>query len=139
MCRYQTSSPTAKLGYLDTHTFLWFISVDPALSERARNCIEDDANALMFSAASVWEIAIKVSLGKLTFDAPYTSLLRDRLETNGIELMNLIIEHCDAVMTLPFHHRDPFDRLLIAQALVEDLSVVSADRAFDSYPVVRIW
>jgi PIN domain nuclease of toxin-antitoxin system len=122
---------------LDTHAFLWFIMGSPDLSARAH--IEDEANESFLSVASLWEMAIKMSLGKLTLSAPLDSLIPQQLGLNGIELLGIQVGHAAAVSTLPLHHRDPFDRLLIAQAIVEGMPVVSADMAFDAYPVKRLW
>ena len=124
---------------LDTHTFLWFIMGSPNLSAAARSLIEDAANEKFVSIASLWEIAIKRSIGKLTLSAPFDVLIPQQLSLNGFELLNIEIEHAAVVAALPFHHRDPFDRLLIAQAAVEQMSVVSIDTVFDAYPVTRLW
>jgi len=124
---------------LDTHAFLWFIMGSSNLSANARALIEDQANESFLSVAGLWEMAIKVSLGKLTLSDSLDVLIPQQLSLNGIELLNIQITHAAAVSTLPFHHRDPFDRLLIAQAIVEGMPVVSADTAFDAYPVNRLW
>jgi PIN domain nuclease of toxin-antitoxin system len=87
--------------------------------------------------ASVWEIAIKYSLGKLSLSAPFDLLISQQISKNGFDLLDTI--HAATFTTLPFHHRDPFDRLIIAQAIVEGMDVVSVDAAFDSYPITRIW
>jgi PIN domain nuclease of toxin-antitoxin system len=124
---------------LDTHTFLWFILGDPQLSARAKDLIEDTRNEKWLSVASVWEMAIKVSVGKLTLHQPFDILLTDQLQRNGIELLPITLPHLFQVATLPFPHRDPFDRLLIAQSLVEKMPCVSADAVFDNYGVTRLW
>jgi PIN domain nuclease of toxin-antitoxin system len=124
---------------LDTHTFLWFIIGSPNLSGQARALIEDAANEKFLSVASLWEMAIKLSIGKLTLSAPFDVLIPQQLSLNGFELLNIEIAHAAAVATLPHHHRDPFDRLLIAQASVEKMSIVSIDAAFDAYSVMRLW
>ena len=124
---------------LDTHAFLWFIMGSPDLSAAARSLIEDPANGKFVSAASLWEIAIKLSVGKLTLSAPFDVLIPQQLSLNGFELLNIGVEHTAMVATLPFHHRDPFDRLLIAQAAVERMAVVSIDATFDAYSVTRLW
>jgi PIN domain nuclease of toxin-antitoxin system len=124
---------------LDTHTFIWFIMGSPNLSASARTLIEDVANEKFLSIASLWEIAIKLSIGKLTLSAPFDALIPQQLSINGFELLNIEIEHAAVVATLPFHHRDPFDRLLIAQAMVEKMPIVSIDAVFDAYPVTRLW
>jgi len=124
---------------LDTHTFLWFIMGNRNLGSSARELIEDIANEKFFSVASLWEMAIKLSLGKLTLTAPLDELIPQQLSMNGVELLNITIDHVTEVARLPFHHRDPFDRLLIAQAVVEKMVVVGIDAAFDAYQVTRLW
>jgi PIN domain nuclease of toxin-antitoxin system len=124
---------------LDTHTFIWFIMGSPNLSAYARALIEEVANEKFLSVASLWEIAIKLSIGKLTLSAPFDVLVPQQLSLNGFELLNIEIDHAAVVAALPFHHRDPFDRLLIAQAMVENMPVVSIDTVFDAYPVKRLW
>lgn len=118
---------------LDTHIFLWFIMGSPHLSADDRALIEDERNRKFISVASLWEIAIKSSIGKLSLSAPFDQLIPQQLSLNGFELLPIEISHLATVATLPFHHRDPFDRLLIAQAMAEKMPVVSSDSAFDSY------
>lgn len=124
---------------LDTHTFLWFLEGSSRLSATARGLIEESSNQPFLSVASLWEMAIKISLGKLKLERPFDSLIPEQLELNGIELLGINLSHAAAVITLPFHHRDPFDRLLIAQAVVENMPLVGADSLFDAYPVKRFW
>ena len=124
---------------LDTHAFLWFIMGSANLSDKGRALIEDPSNENLLSVASLWEMAIKVSLGKLTLFAPFADLIPSQLNLNGIGLLNIGIDHVSLLATLPFHHRDPFDRLLIAQALTEKIPVVSIDAAFDAYGTSRLW
>lgn len=124
---------------LDTHAFLWFIMGSAKLSATARALIEDAANEKFLSAASLWEMAIKVSLGKLKLAAPFAVLLPQQLSLNGVEVLPVKVEHTAVVAVLPFHHRDPFDRMLIAQAVVEQMPVVSTDAAFDAYAIRRLW
>jgi PIN domain nuclease of toxin-antitoxin system len=124
---------------LDTHSFLWFVGGDSSLSVAARLLIEDADNSVLLSAASVWEIAIKVSLGKLHLEQPFDVLIPQQLLVNHIELLGITLQHTAIVARLPFHHRDPFDRLLIAQAIVEQIPVITRDPAFDAYPVQRLW
>jgi PIN domain nuclease of toxin-antitoxin system len=124
---------------LDTQAFLWFIMGSSNLSPSARALIEDEASERFLSVASLWEIAIKLSIGKLTLSAPFDVLIPQQLSLNGIELLGVAIHHATVVSTLPFHHRDPFDRLLIAQAIVESMPIISMDTAFDMYAVNRLW
>jgi PIN domain nuclease of toxin-antitoxin system len=124
---------------LDTHTFLWFIDGNPRLSTTARQLIEDPANERFVSIASLWEMAIKASMGRLTFAQPFASLIPDQLQRNSIQVLDITVTHTAQVATLPFHHRDPFDRMLIAQAMVETIPIISVDSAFDAYGVTRLW
>lgn len=124
---------------LDTHAFLWFIGDDPRLTVSARETIESPDVTPFLSAASLWEMAIKISLGKLALPQPYEVFLREQLTLNGVGILNITLRHTAAVIDLPFHHRDPFDRLLAAQAMTEDLTLISADAVFDRYPVKRLW
>ena len=123
---------------LDTHTFLWFIDDSPQLSQQGKALLEAD-NELWLSIASLWEITIKLRLGKLTVGMPIEVLMTEHLTRNAIDILPITVAHLIALSTLPLHHRDPFDRLLIAQAMVEQAPLVSADPAFDAYPVQRVW
>lgn len=124
---------------LDTHTFLWFIAGSKLLSQTARDLIEDVASEKFVSVASVWEIAIKHSIGKLPLAAPFTVLIPQQLALNGFELLPITMPQLSLLVALPFHHRDPFDRLLIAQSLTEGFPLVSTDPKFDAYGVQRLW
>jgi PIN domain nuclease of toxin-antitoxin system len=124
---------------LDTNSFLWFISGSERLSINARDRIADLDNQLFLSSASLWEIAIKVSIGKLELLQPYNQLIPQQLEENDINILPIELSHLTTVVELPFYHRDPFDRLIIAQALTEDLPVVSPDSLFSQYAIKLIW
>ena len=124
---------------LDTHSFLWFISGSPHLSPSARALIEDATNDAFLSVASLWEMAIKISLGKLRLAQPFEILIPQQLDLNRMKLLGITIRHTARVATLAFHHRDPFDRLLVAQAEVEQMPIVSGDLTFDAYAVTRLW
>jgi PIN domain nuclease of toxin-antitoxin system len=124
---------------LDTHSFIWFVEDSPSLSAQARALIEEPTNAVFFSMASVWEMAIKVSLGKLHLSQPFDLFIPNQLLLNDITILDITVNHTLRVATLPFHHRDPFDRLLIAQSLVERMPCVSIDSVFDTYSVDRLW
>ena len=124
---------------LDTHAFLWFVMDDPRLGGHARVLIEDAANERLLSVASCWEIAIKLSLGRLGLAEPLEVFLRDQMARNAIAPLPVEIAHTVLVSSLPFHHRDPFDRLLVAQALVERVPLLSADATLDAYEVDRRW
>jgi PIN domain nuclease of toxin-antitoxin system len=124
---------------LDTHSFLWFFAGSPQMSLTARSLIEDQANELWLSTASLWEMAIKLSVGKLTLSGPFGAIVPLHLAAADIGLLNIDLSHLVAVAALPLHHRDPFDRMLIAQAIVEGLPIISVDAAFDAYGVNRLW
>lgn len=124
---------------LDAHAVLWFVWDDPKLSPKAKALVEDAANRKLVSIASCWEIAIKVGLGKLNLGEPCRSFLPREIARNNFELLPIALEHATTVEGLTMHHRDPFDRLLIAQAMVEGLPLVSADVVFDQYEISRLW
>jgi PIN domain nuclease of toxin-antitoxin system len=123
---------------LDTHAFLWFVTGDRRISPGAREAIERDDVRLTLSAASVWEMAIKSSLGRLTLPTTLHQYVEDKL-TEGFDVLPVDWTHATFVERLPFHHRDPFDRLLVAQALVESLPIVTRDRVFGKYGVQVVW
>jgi len=124
---------------LDTHALLWFLKNDPQLSATAKTAIEDPANRKLVSIASCWEIAIKAGLGKLKLGEPATALLSRELPANSFDLLPITLAHATAVESLPAHHKDPFDRLLVAQALAESVSLVSSDTKLDAYGIQRLW
>ena len=124
---------------LDTHTFIWFFKGNPKLSNQIRVLIEDESNEKLLSVASIWEMAIKQSMGKLSFSLPFEAFITQQLSINDFNLLDIRINHITIVATLPFHHRDPFDRLLIAQAMAEQIPILSADSAFDAYSINRLW
>ena len=124
---------------LDTHAFLWFISGDAALSSKGRALIEDEAHDKLVSIGSLWEIAIKNSIGKLPLAKPFGQLIPEQLQRGGFEVLGLTVGHTAHLAQLPLHHRDPFDRMLVAQCLTENLSLVSNDDALDAYGIKRLW
>lgn len=124
---------------LDTHTFLWFNLGDRRLSAAARATIDDPANEMCVSPASYWEIAIKIRLGKYALPNPYEEFMERAIDGNGFVILPVEPKHTAVLTTLPFHHRDPFDRLIVAQAMAEGIDVVSRDVVFDSYSVRRLW
>jgi len=124
---------------LDTHTFIWFVYNAQELPDKTRELLEDDSTELNLSLASVWEMAIKVSIGKLQLAEKVTDLVTNQMTKDEIELLSITLPHLDLIETLPFHHKDPFDRLLVAQSQVENIAIVSTDVAFDPYGVNRIW
>ena len=123
---------------LDTHAFLWGIADDPRLSQPARRAIAD-ATERFLSLASCWEIAIKVSRGRLTLPKAIERFVPEQLGLNEFQILPVDLDDVARVATLPLHHRDPFDRLLAAQALSEELTLVSADPVFRKYGVKRVW
>jgi len=124
---------------LDTHTFLWWIDDAPQLSTAAHRAISDAKSECYLSLASCWEMAIKSSLGKLQLAKPVERFVSEQLAANNFTFLNIELRHAAKIEKMPFHHRDPFDRLLIAQAMTEKLTIVTADRAFAGYGVKVLW
>ncbi|MGH9837433.1 MAG: type II toxin-antitoxin system VapC family toxin [Blastocatellia bacterium] len=126
---------------LDTHTFLWFVvaSLNHHLPQATRELLEDGTNPLYLSVASPWETAIKVSIGKLNLPQPTAQIVNSQIQSNNIQLLTIKLAHLDLIETMPFHHKDPFDRLLAAQSLIENFAIVSIDGTLDAYGVNRIW
>ncbi len=123
---------------LDTHTLLWYALNDPCLSPTASALIQDPANEILLSPASYWEIAIKVSIGKLQLHQPYQDFIDVCLNTYHFVILPIEPQHTAVVASLPFHHKDPFDRLLVAQAQVENVPIIGNDMAFDPYGIQRL-
>jgi PIN domain nuclease of toxin-antitoxin system len=124
---------------LDTHAFLWLVSGDPRLSAAAREYAKDPANPLWLSAASGWEIGIKFGLGRLQLDLPLSQLLTESIARLSLHWLGIKPEHVAAVASLPRHHGDPFDRMLVAQCHCERVALLSSDATLDAYGVTRIW
>lgn len=124
---------------LDTHAFLWFINGDDKLSQRSRALIQEYNNEVLVSIATLWEIAIKISLNKLELLQPFEIIIPKELADNEFTLLAIKLEYLVELRKLPFYHRDPFDRLLIAQSLSEKLPLISKDDQFDNYGVERTW
>lgn len=124
---------------LDTHTFIWWDSEQQKLSKTVSELCQDQSNTLMLSVASVWEMQIKHQLGKLTLRLPLATIIQEQQETNTIEIVPIQLAHVLALENLPLHHRDPFDRLIIAQTNVEGAIVLSCDPIFTQYPVNVTW
>lgn len=127
---------------LDTHAFLWYMAGDSRLSTSAKAYIDDRDNDRYLSVASLWEIAIKYSIGRLVLMEPYETLIPRLLQVNGINMLDISLLHISEVANLSFPdetHKDPFDRLIIAQSKVEDIPVVSIDVKFDAYRIQRLW
>lgn len=124
---------------LDTHAFIWWVTNDPQLSANARNLIADSGNILFLSVVSAWEIVIKNKLGKLTLPESVEQYIPTRLAINRFESLPIHMSHVLQVASLPNIHRDPFDRILIAQSQVENLPIVTIDRQITQYLVQTIW
>ena len=124
---------------LDTHAFLWLVTGDDRLSETARKTFLNQENILFFSAASYWEICIKMSLGKISLKTGWFQTIQNEMEINAIQWLPIEMTHCAKVIKLPFHHRDPFDRMLVAQAITEKMQLLSRDSRLSAYSIKRIW
>lgn len=124
---------------LDTHTFLWFITRDTRLSVTARGVIEARESEILLSIASVWEIAIKTGLGRLPLPSPVRTFVPQQMVENKIGLLPIALDHALEAGNLPPHHRDPFDRMLVVQARMEELPIISADSELDRYGIHRVW
>lgn len=123
---------------LDTHTFLWFVNDDPRLSDRFKDLIENENNVSYLSIASLWEMSIKYNLGKLTLAPSYEGFVEKEIITSSIKLLSIELEHLKINATLPFHHRDPFDRIIIAQSMAENIPVITIDSVFNKYSIILI-
>lgn len=123
----------------DTHAFIWFVTDSPRLSAPAKKLFESSDSERFLSVASIWEIAIKTSLGKLSFDRPLEQFLPEQIALNSVRLLDISFSHAMRIADLPFHHRDPFDRMIVAQGLVENLPILSNDETLNAYGVKCIW
>lgn len=123
---------------LDTNAFLWFSEDNPKLSPNAKQYIENPNNYSYISIASLWEISIKISLNKIKLKMPFDKFFR-QIEDNGFKVLPITFEHTLQVSKLIFNHKDPFDRLIISQAIVEDIPIITSDEIFNSYKINRIW
>jgi len=124
---------------LDTQAFLWLLSGDSQLSDPARKIFSNPDNEILLSVASVWEIVVKAQRGKLSFPQPAAPYIRQQIRKTCIEVLPISLAHVLRVEKLPTHHRDPFDRILLAQAVEERIPIMSTDRAFQAYPVEIVW
>ncbi len=124
---------------IDTHALLWAAGNDPRLSKKAANILKDGKNVILVSSAVIWEAAIKANLKKLSFPGNSFDAFVSGLTDTGYEMLSVTPHHAGKVFSLPFHHWDPFDRLLAAQCLAEGYPIISSDRSFDKYGVKRIW
>jgi len=124
---------------LDTHALIWFLEDDPQLSPLARAAISAASNSCHVSDATAWEMAIKTSLGKLVLPKPLEFLFPSGIQHLGFHTLSIRHGHLHEIARLPFHHRDPFDRLLVAQAMVEDMTIITRDSHFNDYEVAVLW
>jgi len=124
---------------LDTHALLWWVRNDARFSARARAVVTDPSSELLFSVAGAWEIAIKCALGQLTLAVDPATYVTTQLQINGIRALSIELAHALAVYSLPQHHKDPFDRLLVAQAVVERVPIITGDPQIGRYGVQVIW
>ncbi|MDJ0734427.1 MAG: type II toxin-antitoxin system VapC family toxin [Nostocaceae cyanobacterium] len=124
---------------LDTHVFIWSRGNPERLSDNVRELLIDTNNSWILSLASIWEMQIKIQLGKLNLNLSLPSLIKNQQRVNALQLLVIELNHIWGLTNLPNHHRDPFDRILIAQAIVEELLILSIDSVFDAYPIQRLW
>lgn len=123
----------------DTHSFIWWADEPAKLSPAALSALEDENNRLYLSDASIWEMQIKVQLGKIKLKLPLPDLIESQKRNNGVEVLPITTEHILALEKLPFQHKDPFDRLLIAQSIVENFTIVTLDPEFSAYSAKLLW
>ena len=123
---------------LDTHALIWFLNGDKQISTKARKAIESDKAKNFISIASIWEIGIKISLNRLSMNIEF-SQLGEEIQNNGFEILPISFQDISTITSLPFHHRDPFDRLIISQAINANLTIVSKDEFFPNYDVKLLW
>ena len=123
---------------IDTHTFIWYFNGDNQLSKPALNVLDDKGKDKYLSIASVWEIAIKVTIGKLELTYPFYTI-EEKLGLNNISILPVKFEHTNQLISLQLYHRDPFDRMIIAQSITEDLTIISKDKNFSLYPIKLLW
>ena len=123
---------------LDTHAFIWFMEGDDSLPEKSINAIKNISNNCFVSAASLWEIAIKVSLKKIELQSDFDKIIHF-IADNDIDILSITFDHLQKLLTIPFYHRDPFDRIIIAQGLSENFTIVTKDKNFESYTDVILW
>ena len=124
---------------VDAHTLIWAVDDPSKLGRQAVTALQDPGNDLILSAGTIWEIAIKVGLGKLSLSMPYREWMNQAITDLGMAVLPITVEYADVQGNLPRHHGDPFDRLLVAQAQVENMALVSADPGFDPYGINRLW
>ena len=124
---------------LDTHTFIWWDNEPEKLSQKVNDFLLDNTNEIILSVVSVWEMQIKIQLGKFKLKLPLQEIIESQQKTNNIYILPIELKHVLALSNLPAHHRDPFDRLLVTQSNIEDANLVSKDPIFANYPVKVLW
>jgi len=124
---------------LDTHAFIWYTTDSSRLTATGRSLIDNGENDILLSTARVWEMAIKHSIGKLTFSMPFMEFIKQQIAVNRIDILEITFDHIEVVASLPLHHRDPFDRLIIAQSMAQQIPILSVDAIFDAYAIARLW
>ncbi|MEG4634550.1 type II toxin-antitoxin system VapC family toxin [Microcoleus sp. AR_TQ3_B6] len=124
---------------LDTHAFIWYTTDSSELSIKGRSLIDNGDNDILLSTASVWEMAIKHGNCKLYFSLPFMEFVKQQIAVNRIDILEISFDHIEVVASLPLHYRDPFDRLIIAQSMAEQIRVLSRDAFFDAYAIARVW
>ena len=124
---------------VDTHALLWIITQDDKLSPKAKKIYLNDKNDIFFSLASIWEIAIKSSIGKITLEKSLEHFIEEHITGNNIQILKIKIPHIIKIENLPLYHHDPFERLIISQVIEEKLTISSNDKIFDKYKIQRIW
>jgi len=124
---------------LTNRAFLWYTTDSSRLTATGRSLIDNGENDILLSTASVWEMAIKHSIGRLNFSMPFMEFIKQQLAVNRIEILEITFDHIEVVASLPLHHGDPFDRLIIAQSMVEQIPILSVDAILDAYTIARVW
>jgi PIN domain nuclease of toxin-antitoxin system len=124
---------------IDTHVLLWLATDNPALSKKVKRIFLNEENEIYLSFASIWEMAIKMSLNKLTLKLPLKKFIEEHIVGNGIKLLEIKVNHLLEIEKLPFHHHDPFDRLIISQSIAESIPIITSDTNFDDYDIKVIW
>lgn len=124
---------------LDTHAFIWYTTDSSKLTATGRSLIDNGENDILLSTASVWEMAIKHSIGRLTFSMPFMEFIKQQIAVNRIDILEITFDHIEVVASLPLHHRDPFYRLIIAQSMAAQIPILSVDAIFDAYAIARLW
>jgi PIN domain nuclease of toxin-antitoxin system len=124
---------------IDSHALIWYVDQDNLLGPASHAAISDPTNDLLLSAGSIWEIGIKVGLGKLVLTQPFKPGMNQAISDLDVTVLPLSVEYVDVQSNLPRHHGDPFDRLIVAQAIVEQVSIISADANLDAYGITRVW